>query len=165
MRHILLFVAGAWMLSIVSMESQNAKDEGWSQLLPPGEGRELVITSCTTCHNAKVVVHARKLRDDWTKSVGDMIQRGAPIFPEEIDPITTYLAKAFGQNVPKLVNVNSAARTDLEALPGLNAEMVARILDARSKAGAIKNPEELRTALAMTKEEFEKIRYLLKYSN
>src|SRR5262245_22780045 len=165
MRHILLFVAAAWMFSIAPIESQNAKDEGWSQLLPPGEGRDLVITSFTTCHNAKVVVHARKHRDDWTKSVGDMIQRGAPIFPEEIDPITNYLAKAFGQNVPKLVNVNSAPRIDLEALPGLNAEMVTRILDARSKTGAIKNPEELRTALAITKEEFENVRYLLKYTN
>src|SRR5437773_10318460 len=89
---------------------QNAKDDGWSPLLPPGDGRDLVLTSCATCHNVKVVVHARKNRDDWSKTIGDMIQRGAPIFPEEIAPITSYLSTTFGPAVPALVNINAAAR-------------------------------------------------------
>ena len=53
--------------------SQKAKDEGWSELLPPGEGRDLALSSCGTCHNLKVVVHARKDRDAWAKSVNDML--------------------------------------------------------------------------------------------
>ena len=144
---------------------QKASDEGWSELLPPGEGRDLVLGSCNTCHTLKVVVHARKDRDSWTKGVNDMIQRGAQLFPEEIDPIIAYLSKAFGTSVPKLVNVNTTTREDLEKLPNFKPDLVARILEARAKAGNIKSPEELRRALGMEKAEFETIRYFLEYQN
>jgi len=153
------------MLMPVLTFLQNAKDEGWSHLLPPGEGKDLVLMSCATCHNVKVVVHARKNRDDWTKTIGDMIQRGAPIFVEEIGPITDYLSASFGPSVPNLVNVNAATREDLEKLTSLKPETVTRILDARAKAGAFKTPEELRVAMDMSKEDFEKVRYAFKYSN
>jgi DNA uptake protein ComE-like DNA-binding protein len=144
---------------------QKSKDEGWSELLPPGDGRDLVLESCNSCHNLKVVVHARKSRAEWAKSVNDMIQRGAQIFPEEIDPITAYLTKAFGTEVPKLVNANSASREDLEKLPNLKPELAARIVEMRAKAGPFKNAEELRRALGMEEADFKKIRYLLEYAN
>src|SRR5262245_40502884 len=151
------------LLTCVLARGQKAADEGWSELLPPGEGRDLVLTSCNTCHNLKVVVHARKDRDAWAKSVNDMIQRGAQLFPEEIDPITAYVSKAFGPSAPKLVNVNTASREDLERL--LKPQLVVRILEARAKAGTFKNAEELRRALGMEKAEFEKIQYVLEYKN
>src|SRR5262252_6094271 len=126
------------MLSCGLAHGQKAPDEGWSELLPPGEGRDLVLSSCTTCHNLKVVVHARKDRDGWAKSVNDMIQRGAQLFPEEIDPITAYVSKAFGPSVPKPVNVNTAAREELEKLPNFKPDLVTRILEVRAKAGNFK---------------------------
>jgi helix-hairpin-helix protein len=138
--------------------------EGWTDLLPPGNGRELVLESCTTCHNLRVVAQARLSREAWTKDVNDMIQRGAPVFPEEIEPIINYLSKAFGPGVPKLVNVNTASREELEKLPNLKPQIVTRILDARTKAGVFKNSEELRKALGMEKGDFDTILYLLKYS-
>ena len=137
------------------------KDEGWSQLLPPGEGKQAVLDSCTTCHNLKVVVHARLSQAAWTKDVNDMIQRGAPLFPEEIEPITAYLSKAFGPDVPKLVNVNTATREELEKLP-LKPGIAARIVEAREKS-PFKNSEELRQALGMEKTEFSAIQFFFKF--
>ena len=156
--------AVVFLLSSALSYGQKPKDEGWSDLLPAGDGRDLVLNSCNTCHNLKVVVRARKNRAEWAKSVNDMIQRGSQIFPEEIEPITAYLSKAFGSDVPKLVNVNAATREDLEKLANLKPELATRILEARGKAGNFKNPEELRRALGMVPEEFEKIRYSLEYS-
>jgi DNA uptake protein ComE-like DNA-binding protein len=150
---------GVALLPFAHAQNPKTKDEGWSQLLPPGDGRQAVLESCTTCHNLKVVVHARLSRAGWTKDVNDMIQRGAPLFPEEIDPLTAYLSKVFGPDVPKLVNVNTAAREDLEKLPNLKPEMVIRIVEARP----FKNSEELRRALGMEKTDIEKIQYLFKY--
>ncbi len=147
------------------LHAQKAKDEGWSELLPPAEGRDLVLESCNTCHNLKVVVHARKDRAAWAKSVNDMIQRGAQLFPEEIDPITAYLANAFGSAVPKLVNVNTATREELEKLPNFKPELVTRILEARAKSGGFKDAEELRRALGMEKADFQKIQYVLEYKD
>ncbi len=166
MRKIVLLLALVLLVLAAALaQGQKAKDEVWVELLPPGEGREPVLSTCVSCHNLKVVVQARKNRADWAKSLNDMIQRGAPVFPEEIEPITAYLSKVFGADVPKLVNVNTASHEELEKLPNLKPEMVTRILEARSKAGPFKNPEELRRALGMEKPEFEKIVYLLKYTD
>ena len=97
--------------------------------------------------------------------MNDMIQRGATVFPDEIEPITGYLAKFFGPGVPPPVNVNTATRESLEKTTGLSPEMVTRILEARGKLGPFKNPEELRQALGTKSQEFERLFYLLKYSN
>jgi len=164
-RNLVVLLPLLLLLPALVGQNKKAKDEGWSDLLPPGEGRELVLNSCTSCHNLRVVVHARLTRAAWTKSVNDMIQRGAPLFTEEIEPITGYLSTVFGPAVPKLLNVNTAGREDLEKLPNLNADIVTRILEARGKAGPFKNSEELRRALGMEKGDFAKDFYLLKYSN
>lgn len=166
MRNIPLLAPSVLLvLSAALAQGQKAKEGAWAELLPPGEGRELVLDTCASCHNLKVVVLARKSRADWAKSLNDMIQRGAPVFPEEIDPLTVYLSKVFGTDVPQPVNVNSASREELEKLPNQKPEIVTRILEARSKAGPFKNSEELRRALRMEKGDFEKILYLFKYSD
>jgi DNA uptake protein ComE-like DNA-binding protein len=153
------------LLVLASFTQRGQKDEGWSELLPPGKGRAPVLATCTGCHNLKAVVTARKTRDEWAKSVNDMIGRGAEIFPEELEPITAYLSTAFGPGLPQPVNVNTASREELEKLPNMKPELVSRILEIRDKAGPFKNSEELRRALAIDEAEFEKIRYLLRYRN
>jgi hypothetical protein len=159
MRILLSFVA----LATLHAQSEKVRDEGWSDLLPPGDARQSVLESCTSCHNLKVVVLARKNRAEWGKAINDMIQRGAQLFPEEIEPITNYLVKVYGPDVPKLVNVNTATREELAGLPNMKPDLVTRILDARGKAGSFKSAEELRQIVKLDQADFEKIRYLLKY--
>jgi DNA uptake protein ComE-like DNA-binding protein len=170
MRTILLsFVSILFVFAAALAEgpktSQKTQDDGWAELLPPGDGRELVLRSCASCHSLKPVVDVRKSRESWAKSVNDMIQRGAPVFPEEIEPMTTYLSKAFGTDVPKLININTASREELEKLPNLKSEILTRILAARDKVGSFKNSGELRRTLGIDKTDFEKILYLFKYSD
>ena len=163
MPKLVLVAASLFALAPLSAQSDKAKDEGWSDLLPPGDARQPVMESCTSCHNLKVVVLARKNRADWGKAINDMIQRGAQLFPEEIEPITNYLVKVCGPDVPKLVNVNAATREELAGLPNMNPDLVSQILDARGKAGPFKSAGELRQAVKLDPAAFEKIRYLLKY--
>lgn len=157
-------IAALW-IPLWAAAQMPTKDEGWSQLLPPGEGRAQVLESCTGCHNLKATVHERKDRSAWTKTVNDMVTRGAPLFPEEIEAITAYLAKAFGPGVPKPVNVNTATREDLEKLPNMKSETVERVLEARRKAGPFKNAEELRAALGMPAGDADAYIYFLKYKD
>jgi hypothetical protein len=164
-QNVLRLIAILLLTTAALAQSKRAKDEGWPDLMPPGEGRDLVMASCATCHNLKVVVHGRMNRDAWMKTINDMIQRGAPVFPEEIDPMAAYLSGVFGAAVPKPVNVNKATREDLAKLPTLPPDLVSRILDARAKTGSFKNAEALRQALGVEPEEARKILYLLKYSD
>ncbi len=152
-------------LALILAQRQKSKDDGWSELLPPGEARELVLASCISCHNLKSTVHERKNREGWAKTVSDMVLRGAPVFVEEMEPMTEYLSRAFGPDVAKPVNVNTATREELEKLPVLKPDGVTHLIELRQKAGGFKNAEELRQAIGWREEEFEKIRYLLKYRN
>ncbi len=165
MRNILMVVCTlALVLAPAWTQNQKPENKGWDELLPPGNGRDTVMTACVTCHGIKTVVNARKDRAAWQKAVNDMIQRGAPVFPEEIEPLNQYLAKAFSADAPKLVNVNTATAEELAKVPGIKPELAKRLVEARTKSGPFKNADELRQAAALDKSEFESIRYLLKYS-
>jgi DNA uptake protein ComE-like DNA-binding protein len=160
----LLALAAIVALPALATSAQQSKTDSESQL-PPGDGRELVVNSCGSCHSLKTVVTARKTSAAWEKSVSDMIQRGAPVFPEEIKPLTSYLSQAFSTDVLVPVNVNTATRSDFEKVPGLKPEMISRLLVARTNSGPIKTSENLRQAFGIDKPEFEKIAYLFKYSD
>jgi hypothetical protein len=163
MQKLVLVVASLVALAPLSGQSEKAKDEGWSDLLPPGDARQSVMESCASCHNLKVVVLARKNRAEWGKAINDMVQRGAQLFPEEIEPIPNYLVQVCGHAVPKLVPPNTATRGAPAGLPNMKPDLVTQILDARGKAGPFKSADELRQALKLDAAGFEKIRYVLKY--
>lgn len=162
MRHVQVLLVSISLMA--PLADAQRRDEIWTELLPPGNGHGAVVASCTGCHSLKVIVNARRNAAEWAVTVNDMIQRGAPVFNDEIEAMTGFLAKSFGANVPRLVNVNEARREDLEKLPGVTSETAARIVEARA-GGVFRNPEQLRRSLKMEETEFEKIRYLFKYSD
>jgi len=85
-----MFLVGLMIPVAVSWPQEDYKSQ-----LPPGEGKELVVELCNTCHNLQKVVASRKTDKEWERSVYDMVNRGAQIFPEEVDQIVKYLAKSF----------------------------------------------------------------------
>jgi len=94
MRHVLLLVL--FLTGIFIPVAVSSPQEDYKSQLPPGEGKELVIELCSgSCHNLQKVVSSRKTDKEWERSVYDMVNRGAQIFPEEVDQIVKYLAKSF----------------------------------------------------------------------
>ena len=93
MRHVLL--ASLFFMGLVIAAGVSWSQEDYKSKLPPGEGKELVVEVCNSCHNLQKVVSARKTDKEWERSVYDMINRGAQIFPEEVDQLVKYLAKSF----------------------------------------------------------------------
>jgi hypothetical protein len=160
-----LLMIATFLAAITVMAQGRRRDEGWAALMPPGNGRGLITVSCTGCHGLRVIVNARRTPAEWSVTLNDMIQRGSPVFPDEIEMMSNYLARSFPATLPKLVNANTASREEMEKLPGMNAEIAARMVDARAKSGAFGNSEAMRRALGMEKTEFEKIVYLFKYSD
>jgi mono/diheme cytochrome c family protein len=64
--------------------------------LPAGAGKDLVETRCTVCHDLTRVVALKRRPADWDALVGNMMNRGAPIGPDERQTIVSYLAAQFG---------------------------------------------------------------------
>lgn len=68
-----------------------------AQDLPDGEGKDVVVKSCTSCHDADNFTSKKHTKPEWKEVVDTMIAYGAEITDAQSDVITTYLAKNFGK--------------------------------------------------------------------
>ena len=73
---------------------QQQKDE-----FPDGDGKRILMTSCTGCHDLTEVTKFRGYftRDEWRDIVRTMIEYGAKVQDKEVDVLVDYLAKNFGK--------------------------------------------------------------------
>ena len=68
--------------------------------LKGGPGKDLVVANCAMCHSLDYIqMNSIFLdRQGWKKTVDKMIKvMGAPIRPEDVEPIVTYLTKNYGK--------------------------------------------------------------------
>lgn len=131
--------------------------EDWSAYLPPGDGKALVISRCTVCHDLRGTMQLRKPAPGWEAIVLDMGARGAPITLDEIDPLVKYLSTVFGPQAPPFTDANAASKAELTKLPGVAAEAADRLI-ARRGARPL-SPEEIRPALGLDAQAFDRIKY------
>ena len=64
------------------------------------KGRQVVAQVCAACHTTivrMIQVH-KQTAEQWKDTVYFMISRGAQIMPDEIEPVTAYLAATAGSN-------------------------------------------------------------------
>jgi mono/diheme cytochrome c family protein len=62
------------------------------------KGRQVVAQVCTTCHTTlgrMLQVH-KQTAEQWKDTVYFMISRGAQVMPDEIEPVTAFLAATAG---------------------------------------------------------------------
>jgi cytochrome c5 len=67
--------------------------------LPPGQGRTILQTSCTVCHELREVTKFRGYynKQQWQDIVGTMVAYGATIQKEDADVLVEYLTQSFGR--------------------------------------------------------------------
>ena len=63
--------------------------------LPDGHGKDLVMRACVKCHNLKIITTKRASEEEWTRSVDNMINRGAVLSDDEADDVIDYLSQNF----------------------------------------------------------------------
>ena len=90
----------ALCIGSVMLRAQEVGGGNRTNSLPDGDGKALVLGTCTQCHSLGAIVLQRKSAAQWGKTVSDMISRGAQIRPDEIAPISNYLARGFGPDAP-----------------------------------------------------------------
>jgi cytochrome c5 len=69
----------------------------FAQDLPDGEGKDVVVKACTSCHDTDNFTSKKNTKDEWKAVVDTMIGYGAEIPDDQVEIITTYLAKNFGK--------------------------------------------------------------------
>lgn len=95
-----LVILYALCVGSVVLRAQEAGGGNRTSSLPEGDGKALVLATCTQCHSLGTIVLQRKSAALWAKTVSDMISRGAQIPPDEIATISNYLARGFGPDAP-----------------------------------------------------------------
>jgi len=90
---------GFLFVNLLLIASAALADESRIQL-KEGQGKALVAANCMMCHSLDYIQMNGGLLDKsgWQKVVDKMIKiMGAPIKPEDVDPIVAYLAKNYGK--------------------------------------------------------------------
>lgn len=98
-----LLTAGALAAALLAAASPVRAQQPQGPALPPGDGRDVVAVTCTTCHGLQTVLQLRESADGWRSLVNYMVMHGAPMTQEQADQAVSYLATNFGPgvNVPK----------------------------------------------------------------
>ncbi len=101
-----------------------AQDAEPPRTLMPGKGVEITTEKCVLCHDAQHITRTKLSRGEWEFNIKNMIERGAPIKPEEIPPILEYLATYYNRDSAPLAAEASA--------PAESGDAVSRLLAANA---------------------------------
>jgi mono/diheme cytochrome c family protein len=70
-------------------------------LLPPGEGRDLMIHTCSQCHAPERAADERRDLEDFQALMVEMQGNGLAAPEGDLDTIARYLADAFPPSLPR----------------------------------------------------------------
>jgi competence protein ComEA len=64
--------------------------------LPGGPGKEILLDTCTRCHDLQRVRRERNTPEGWLEILEAMLNEGAPLAEKDLPVLLRYLAKNFG---------------------------------------------------------------------
>ncbi len=90
--------AAALTIAILSVPSAT-RAAGPEEDLPDGEGKKILVASCTACHDLSEVTKFRGYYDrkQWRDIVVTMVEYGAPVDEKQVDILADYLVKHLGK--------------------------------------------------------------------
>jgi hypothetical protein len=85
------FLAAATLgASLVSLGAASADP------LPPGPGRNIVVSKCSGCHATALIENERHDADGWHDAIDKMVDRGLEISDADRNSAVAYLVKVLG---------------------------------------------------------------------
>jgi cytochrome c len=100
--------------------------------LVPGPGADLTQAKCAVCHEIEHVVRSRQSRVEWEETMRRMVERGAPLAPDEIRIITDYLATYYNREGPSAAALAASAQA---AAAQAQADPVTQLLNKNACLG------------------------------
>lgn len=110
------------------------------------KGRQAVGQACAPCHGniARMIQVQKKTADQWRDTIFSMIGRGAHVLPDEIEPLTAFLAANAGRQPATAGQPTPAAQsTQGSPLPPGRALLEATCQQCHDLATAMRRPATL----------------------
>jgi competence protein ComEA len=85
--------------AVIVVSAAAARPAAPDDELPDGEGKKILLASCTSCHDLTEVTKFRGYYDkkQWRDIVVTMKEYGAPIETKQIDILADYLVQHLGK--------------------------------------------------------------------
>jgi len=64
--------------------------------LPDGPGKDVLLNTCTMCHQLDRVLFAPRSSDEWEETLFAMLNEGASLSEDEFNRVHAYLSTYFG---------------------------------------------------------------------
>jgi len=94
-----LWIGAAALTAAILWAPSDARAAGPEDELPDGEGKKILVSSCTACHDLSEVTKFRGYYDrkQWRDIVVTMMDYGAPVNEKQVDVLADYLAQHLGK--------------------------------------------------------------------
>jgi cytochrome c5 len=64
--------------------------------MPEGPGKNIVLNTCTLCHDLKRIKLGRRSPEEWEETLSAMLNEGAPLSDDDFPTVHAYLSRHFG---------------------------------------------------------------------
>jgi cytochrome c5 len=64
--------------------------------LPNGPGKEVLLNTCTMCHDLKRIKFGHRSPEEWEETLSSMLNEGAMLSDDEFNRVHHYLSRNFG---------------------------------------------------------------------
>jgi cytochrome c553 len=102
--------------------------------LPDGRGKDAVVNACSSCHSLDRITALKLSEDGWRNTLRQMIENGASLNPDDMNPILAYLVANFGapaasatSNTAAVVPAPASAAPDQPAAASVAAADPSRV--------------------------------------
>ena len=117
--------------------------------IPNGAGKAETVRVCGKCHSVDQATSLRQSRSEWQDEIAKMVGMGAQGTDEDFNAILGYLARNFGPEKPKPINVNTASAVELESSLEFTKTEAAAVIEYRTKNGNLKSLDDLKKILGI----------------
>ena len=109
-----LIFAAAIAIAATPLQAAQTADPDVNRL-PAGAEKPVVAEVCTACHELGRIVNGSYDQAGWHNVVNMMVNAGAALTPDQIEPVTSYLIKSFPEKpLPPFREVAGPVKVDIK---------------------------------------------------
>lgn len=123
--------------------------------IPNGAGKAETLRVCGKCHSVEQATSLHQSRSEWQDEISKMVSMGAQGTDEDFNAILSYLARNFGPEKPKPININTASAVELESSLEFTKTEAAAVIEYRTKNGNLTSIADLEKVPGMDAKKIE----------